>query len=155
MACRKRLEQLFREERVRFSVSKHAETYSAQRVAGLLHVSGQQLAKVVMVKADEALTMLVLPAPERLDLQKVKKALKAKDVQLAKEHEFAGSFPDCELGAMPPFGNLYNMNVYVDRALSLQAEIAFPAGTHRETMQIAYADFERVARPVVVDLCRD
>jgi len=152
MACRKRLEKLFREEGVKFSVSKHAEAYSAQRVAGLLHIPGRQLAKVVMVKADGELTMLVLPAPYRLDFAKAKKALKAKNVQLAKEEEFANLFPDCEVGAMPPLGNLYNVVMYVDRTLTTQPEIAFPAGSHREIMRVAYADFERIAQPTVADL---
>ncbi|UCC75680.1 MAG: YbaK/EbsC family protein [Anaerolineales bacterium] len=152
MTCRKRLEKLFREEGVKFSVSKHAEVYSAQRVAGALHIPGEQLAKVVMVKANGEMTMLVLPAPYRLDFKKVKKALKTKDVQLATEEEFATHFPDCEVGAMPPFGRLYNLEVYVDRALTTQPEIAFPAGSHREIMQVAYADFERLGEPAVADL---
>jgi Ala-tRNA(Pro) deacylase len=152
MTCRKRLEKLLREHKVEFSVSKHAEVYSAQRLAGLLHIPGQQLAKVVMVKADGELVMLVLPAPYRLDLAKVKKVLKAKNVQLAREEEFADVFPDCEVGAMPPFGNLYDLAVYVDSALTNQPEIAFPVGSHREIMQVAYAGFERTAQPTVADL---
>jgi Ala-tRNA(Pro) deacylase len=154
MAVRKRLERLFREEGVRFSVSRHDEVYSAQRVAGMLHIPGRQLAKVVMVKADDKLTMLVVPAPDRVDLNKVKKALKADRVQLAGEKDFGPCFPDCEVGAMPPFGNLYEMVVYVDRALSTQNQIAFPAGTHREIMRVAYSDFERIVEPVLADLCR-
>ncbi len=151
MTCRKRLEKLFREERVKFSVSKHTEAYSAQRVASLLHIPGRQLAKVVMIKADGALVMLVLPAPYRLNFAKVKKALKARNVRLAREEEFTDIFPDCEVGAMPPFGNLYNVDLYVDRSLTTQSGIAFPAGSHREIMQISYADFERIAQPAVAD----
>ena len=151
MTCRKRLEKLFREENVKFSVLKHAEAYSAQRVAGLLHIPGQQLAKVVMVDAAGKLAMLVLPAPYRLDFAKVKKMLKTTSIRLAKEEEFANLFSDCEVGAMPPFGNLYNVPLYIDRTLTTQPEIAFPIGSHREIMQIAYADFERIARPTVAD----
>jgi Ala-tRNA(Pro) deacylase len=154
MACRKRLERLFREQGVRFSVSKHEETYSAQRLAAELHIPGRQLAKVVMVTADDDLKMLVLAAPDRVDLTKVKRAVKADRVQLAAEQDFAPSFPDCEVGAMPPFGNLYDMDVYVDRPLSTQRQIAFPAGTHREIMQLAYADFERIVEPVLADMSR-
>jgi Ala-tRNA(Pro) deacylase len=154
MACRKRLERLFREEGVRFSVSKHDETYSAQRLAAELHIPGRQLAKVVMVKANDELAMLVLSAPDRVDLDKVRRAVKADRVQLAAEQDFAPCFPDCEVGAMPPFGNLYEMNVYVDRPLSTQNQIAFPAGTHREIMQVAYSDFERIVEPVLADLSR-
>jgi len=151
MTSRKRLEKLFREEEVKFSVSKHAEAYSAQRVAGLLHIPGERLAKVVMVKADEELVMLVLPAPYKLDLAKVRKVLKTTNVHLAREEEFTNLFTDCEVGAMPPFGNLYDLPLYVDSTLTTQPEIAFPAGSHREIMQIAYADFERIARPTVAD----
>lgn len=151
MTCRKRLEKMFREAGVKFSVSKHAEVYSAQRLAGLLHIPGERMAKVVMVKADDEWVMLVLPAPYRLDLTKVKKELKAKDVRLAKEEEFASLFPDCEVGAMPPFGGLYNVRLCVDRTLTTQPEIAFPAGSHREIMRISYADFERIAQPIVGD----
>jgi len=151
VTCVKRLEKLFHEKKVKFSVAKHAEAFSAQRVAGLLHIPGQQLAKVVMVKADDQWAMLVLPAPYKLDFAKVKKVLKAADVRLAREEEFAGLFPDCEVGAQPPFGSLYNLPVYVDRTLTIQPEIAFPAGSHREIMQIAYADFERIVQPTVAD----
>lgn len=152
MTCRKRLEKVLRAQKVQFSVSKHAEVYSAQRLAGLLHIPGQQLAKVVIVKADGELIMVVLPAPYRLDLAKVKKVLKAKNVQLAREEEFADVFPDCEVGAMPPFGNLYDLAVYVDSTLTTQPEISFPVGSHREIMQVAYAGYERTAQPIVADL---
>jgi Ala-tRNA(Pro) deacylase len=152
MSCRKRLEKIFRDENVKFTVTKHAEVYSAQRVAGLLHIPGEQLAKVVMVKADDELVMMVLPAAYRLDLVKVKKVLKADAVRLAREEEFASLFPDCEVGAMPPFGEQYGVPLYVDRTLSTQAQLAFPAGSHREIMQVAYADFERTAQPNVADL---
>jgi Ala-tRNA(Pro) deacylase len=152
MTCRKRLEKLFRDAKVRFSVSKHAEAYSAQRVAGVLHISGEQVAKVVVVRAGEEWVMLVLPAPLRLDFAKVKKVLKTTDLRLAKEEEFAALFPDCELGAMPPLGGIYNLRLYVDRTLTTQPEIAFTAGSHREIMHMAYADFEQVAKPTVADL---
>lgn len=151
MTCRKRLEKLFREENVKFKVVKHEEAWSAQRLAGLLHIPGEQLAKVVMVRADDQWYMLVLPAPNRLEMPKVKRMLKAKEVRLAKEEEFANLFPDCDVGAMPPFGNLYGVPVYVDRALTMQSEITFPAGSHREVMQLTYADFERTAQPVAGD----
>ncbi len=148
MTCRKRLEKMFREENVKFKVVKHEEAWSAQRLAGLLHIPGGQLAKVVIVQADDRWCMLVLPAPNRLDMPQVKRVLKAKEVRLAKEEEFSSLFPDCDVGAMPPFGNLYGVPVYVDRALTMQSEIAFPAGSHHEVMQVAYADFERTAQPV-------
>lgn len=152
MTCRKRLEKLFRQEKVEFSVTKHAEAYSAQRVAGLLHIHGQQVAKVVMVQADDQLIMLVLPAPSRLDMAKVRDVLKAPKVRLAREEEFANLFSDCDVGAMPPYGNLYGLAVYVDRDLTTQRQIAFPAGSHREIIQLGYRDYERTAAPIVADL---
>jgi Ala-tRNA(Pro) deacylase len=154
MSCRKRLEKLFREENVRFSVIKHAEEYGAQRVAGVVHIPGQQLAKVVMVYAGEQPAMLVMPAPYRLDMAKVKKALSTKGVRLAGEGEFTSLFPDCEVGAMPPYGRLYGIPVYVDRTLSAQSQIAFRAGSHREVFQIAFADYERTADPEFADFCK-
>jgi Ala-tRNA(Pro) deacylase len=152
MTCRKRLEEMFRAENVTFSVRKHEEMYSAQRLAGLLHISGEQLAKVVMARADDQLVMLVLPAPARVDLGKVKKLLKAGEVSLAREPEFAELFADCEVGAMPPYGNLYGLPTYVDRTLSTQIRIAFPAGSHREAIELSFADYERTAKPVVANL---
>ena len=154
MSCRKRLEKLFRAENVRFSVIKHAEEYGAQRVAGAAHIPGQQLAKVVMVYADDQPAMLVMPAPYRLDMAKVRRALGAKQVRLAGETEFAPMFPDCEVGAMPPFGKLYGVPVYVDRTLSAQTQIAFRGGSHREIFQVAFADYERTADPEFADLCK-
>jgi len=152
MGCRERLERLFSDNGIPFSVFKHAEAYSAQRVAGLLHIPGEQLAKVVMAWADERLVMLVLPAPYRVDLAKAQRALKASSVRVAREEEFSATFPDCDVGAMPPFGNLYGIPVYVDRALTVQTTVAFPSGSHREIMQIAYADLERTAQATVADL---
>jgi len=152
MTCRKRLDKLFRQEKVKFTVTKHAEAYSAQRVASLLHIPGRQVAKVVMVKADDQLIMLVLPAPFRLDMDKVRDVLKARQVRLAREEEFANLFSDCDVGAMPPYGNLYGLAVYVDRDLTTQGQIAFPAGSHLEIIQLAYGDYERTAAPIVAAL---
>ncbi len=151
MTCRERLERWFRDERVTFEVRRHPEAYTAQRLAALEHVSGYWVAKVVMAVSDGMLVMLVLPAPCRVDLVRLKEALGAGAVRLAREEEFAHLFPDCEIGAMPPFGNLYGVPVYVDAALARDAFIVFNAGTHRETMTIAYADFERLAHPRVAD----
>jgi Ala-tRNA(Pro) deacylase len=152
MTCRKRLEELFRAENVTFSVRKHEEEYSAQRLAGLLHISGAQLAKVVMARADDQLVMLVLSAPDRVDLGKVRKLLKGEQVRLAPEPEFAELFADCEVGAMPPYGNLYGLPTYVDRSLATQTHITFPAGSHREVIELSFADYERTAKPVIANL---
>jgi Ala-tRNA(Pro) deacylase len=143
------MEQYFRENGVSFEVLKHDQAYTMQEAAAALHVSGKQVAKVVILKADKGMAMLVISAPDRVNLDHVRAALDAKKVSLAKENEFASLFPDCAPGAMPPFGNLYDVPVYVDRALADKEHIIFRVGTHRHTMRIAYADFERLAQPTV------
>jgi len=151
MTCRERLERLLVNEGVKSEVTAHALAYTAQEVATVEHVSGYDVAKVVMAAVDDRLVMLVLPAPHRVDLEKVKRGLGATTARLAREDEFAKLFPDCDLGAMPPFGNLYGIPVYVDRTLTHDPKIVFNAGSHRETMTIAYADFERLVRPEVIE----
>lgn len=151
MTCRERLERYFRENGVKYEVKSHPEVYTAQEVAAVEHIPGRSMAKVVMAMVDGALTALVLPAPSRVDIPKVKAALGAKEARLAREQEFSTIFPDCEVGAMPPFGNLYNVPVLVDRALTEDPTITFNAGSHRETMSIAYQDFVRLASPKVAD----
>ncbi|MDR7481704.1 MAG: YbaK/EbsC family protein [Armatimonadota bacterium] len=154
MTCRERLEQMFRNAQVAYRVTPHPPAFTAQEIAAAEHVSGYEVAKVVMALADDRLVMLVLPAPYRVDLVRLKQQLGAAAVRLAHEREFANVFPDCEVGAMPPFGNLYNIPVYVDRALTADREITFNAGSHRETMTVAYADFERLAQPTVLEFAR-
>jgi Ala-tRNA(Pro) deacylase len=149
MTCRQQLETLFQKRKVRFTITKHTEVYSAQRVAREVGIPGRELAKVVIVAGDGELVMMVLPAPHRLSLAKARKVLKARRVRLAEEEDFADLFPDCELGAMPPFGDLYDLPLYVDRTLTTQREIAFNAGTHDEIMHISFTDYERVARPTI------
>ncbi len=149
MECRERLEKYLKENNVPFEVLTHEQAYTMQETAAALHLSGKQVAKVVIVKADAKIAMLVIPAPNRLELGKVRDLLGVKKVSLAEEGEFAALFPDCAPGAMPPFGNLYDLPVYVDRALTQRDEIVFRVGTHRHTMKVSYADFARLARPTV------
>ena len=147
MQCKDRLEAYLRDNKVPFQVQHHTLAYTAQEVAASEHVPGKLLAKVVMVFADGQLAMLALPAPHRVDVAKASAALGAKEVRLAHESEFAAAFPDCEVGAMPPFGNLYGVPVYVDEALAEDETIVFRAGTHTDTMSLRYADFERLVGP--------
>lgn len=151
MTCRERLEQYFREQGVKYEVTAHPEVYTAQEVAAVEHVPGKFVAKVVMALVDGTITALVLPAPHRVDMSKLKRALGAKEARLAREEEFGHLFPDCEVGAMPPFTNLYTVPAVVDRVLSEDPKIVFNAGTHRETMTVAYKDFERLAAPRQVE----
>jgi len=151
MECKERLEQYLRENDVPFEAMTHKQAYTMPEVAAALHLSGRQVAKVVIVKADGDMVMLVVPSPHRLDFASVRKMLGAKKVSLAKEEEFANLFPDCATGAMPPFGNLYDVPVWVEQALAEQGDIVFRVGTHRDTMKVAYADFARLAQPKVAD----
>jgi Ala-tRNA(Pro) deacylase len=151
MTCKARLEKYFRENGVPFQSMTHPVVYTAQEMAAAQHVSGHQVAKTVIGRVGKQLVMLVLPASCRVNLDKLPAVLGSESVDLAKEPEFRHLFPDCEVGAMPPFGNLYNLPVYVDRSLSAVREIVFRAGTHQDTMKIAYADFVRLANPIVAD----
>jgi len=151
MKCRERMEQYLRENGVGFEVMVHSQAFTMQEVAAALHVPGNQVAKVVIVCADDEKAMLVLPAPYRLNIEKARALLGVKKARLAKEDEFADLFPDCATGAMPPFGNLYDVPVYVDQALAEESDIVFRIGTHRESMKVAYADFARLVQPTVGD----
>ena len=134
-----------------YSVHSHPTAYTAQEIAALSHVKGRALAKVVMVKAGADLTMLVLPADHKVDFARVKAVLGVKDVKLAQEGEFSGVFPGCEVGAMPPFGNLFNLPVYADRSLEKDEEIVFNAGTHTLTAKMAWRDYARLVKPKMED----
>ena len=150
MDGRDRLENHLRENGVVFGVQEHPTAYTAQKTAASEHVPGRMFAKVVMASTDGDLIMLVLAASSVVDVAKVSEVL-GKKARLASEGEFASAFPDCEAGAMPPFGNLYGVAVYVDRALRRNERIVFQDGTHTVTMSVAYADFQRLARPTVAD----
>jgi Ala-tRNA(Pro) deacylase len=151
MDCKAKLEKYFRDNRVKFQAMTHPTAYTAQEVAAAQKVKGKQVAKVVMVLADAKPVMVVTPASHRIDFPKLKGVLTAKEARLAQEEEFAGLFPDCDTGAMPPFGNIYDVPVVVDRALTEDAEIVFQAGSHRDTMKIAYEDYARLTNPTVAD----
>jgi Ala-tRNA(Pro) deacylase len=135
---------------VHYEVLSHRQAFTAQEVAAVQHVPGMELAKVVMLRSGTEFVMAVLPAPYRVDLERAKTVLGKPEVTLATEQEFKGLFPQCEPGAMPPFGNLYNLAVYVDQALTRDEEIVFNAGTHTQTVKMIYADFARLVQPKVV-----
>ena len=150
--CRERLEQYLGESRVPFEVHSHEVTYTAQETAAVEHVPGRMVAKPVIVFADGKMVMLVLGAPHRVDFHRAAEVLGVKEVRLAREDEFAGAFPDCEVGAMPPFGNLYGVPVYVDGIVAGDERILFLPGSHSETMSVSYTDFARLVGPVVAEL---
>jgi Ala-tRNA(Pro) deacylase len=151
MDGRDRLEHHLRENGVVFGVQEHPTAFTAQKIPASEHVPGRMFAKVVMAITEGDLIMLVLAASSVVDVAKVSEVL-GKQARLPSEGEFASAFPDCEAGAMPPFGNLYDVAVYVDRALGRNERIVFQAGTHTVTMSVGYADSQRLARPTVADI---
>ncbi len=137
--------------KVTYERISHSQTYTAQRTAQAVHISGREMAKNVIVKLDGRMCMVVIPAPFHVEFEKLKTATGAKHVELADESEIRNSFPNCEVGAMPPFGNLYEMDVYIQQELAQDEEIAFNAGTHTEVFRLAYQDFAKLVDPVVGD----
>ena len=152
MDCFERLQAYFRANQVPFSMQHHPLAYTAHDVAASEHISNAQMVKVVMVVADGQLVMLAVPASRRVDEARVEATIGAQELRLAGEDEFASKFMDCDVGAMPPFGNLYGVPVYVDTMLADDDAITFRAGTHTETMTLKYVDFERLVRPRVARL---
>lgn len=137
-------------QKVAYVVISHSPAYTAQGIAGLAHISGKELAKTVIVRLDGKLVMAVLPAKFYVDLMLLRKGAKAKTVALAGEDEFSDRFPECETGAMPPFGNLFGLDVFADDSLEGDKEIAFNAGTHRELIRMSWDDFKKLVKPKVI-----
>jgi Ala-tRNA(Pro) deacylase len=146
----KTLKQFLDQERVKYVSIVHSTAYTAQEVAASAHVTGKELAKTVIVELDGKLAMAVLPANRKVVLQDLRDVTGAEEVKFASEEEFQQRFPDCETGAMPPFGNLYGMDVYAAESLQQSDQIAFNAGSHTEVIKLAYADFERLVQPKVL-----
>jgi Ala-tRNA(Pro) deacylase len=146
----KMLKEFLEREHVEFESIPHEETYTAQETAQAAHVPGWQLAKTVMVELDWKIAMVVVPATRKVVLQDLREVTGVARVRFATEEQFKSLFPDCEVGAMPPFGNLYGMEVYVAPELAADREIAFNAGTHTEIVKLAFSDFARLVHPIVV-----
>lgn len=144
-----KLKDFLDENKIKYVVMSHSPAYAAQEIAAAAHIDAKELAKTVMVKANGKMVMIVLPATHRVDLDQLQDCLKASKVELATEDEFKNLFPGCAVGAMPPFGNLYGMDVVVADRLSEGSEIAFNAGSHTELIKMAYSDFERLVKPRV------
>ena len=142
-----RLKDFLDKEHVKYVTIAHSPAYTAQEIAALTHTPGKELAKTVIVKIDGKLAMVVLPASAKVRVNHLRETLGTESVEIASENEFASAFPDCETGAMPPFGNLYGMNVFVDQTLREDDEIAFNAGSHDELIRLAYAEYERLVHP--------
>jgi Ala-tRNA(Pro) deacylase len=148
----KRVIEFLDSNKVRYVKLSHSPAYTAQEIAATAHVPGKDMAKTVMVKIDGEMAMAVLPASFRVDFDLLKKVAGAKKVELASESDFKSLFPESEVGAMAPFGNLYDMKVYVAESLAEDEEIAFNAGTHTELIRLAYKDFEKLVEPEVAKI---
>jgi Ala-tRNA(Pro) deacylase len=144
-----RVKEFLDTNRIFYSTIVHPTSYTAQGTAAYAHVPGSELAKTLVIRVDTQLVMAVLPASAQLDLAAFRRLTRAKTICLAAEAEFEMKFPDCDLGAMPPFGNLYGIPVYVEEKLTEDDEIAFNAGSHNELVKMRYEDFERVVNPIV------
>ena len=146
----KKLKEFLDKEKIKYVSIVHSPAYTAQEVAASAHITGRELAKTVIVQLDGEMAMAVLPANRKIILQDLREVTGADQVKFVAEEDFKKKFPDCETGAMPPFGNLYGMAVYVAASLTQNEEIVFNAGSHIEVIKLAYKDFERLVRPQVV-----
>ena len=147
-----KLKRFLDEKRVKYVSIKHSLAYTAQEIAASAHIHGKELAKTVIVRLDGKTAMAVLPASRRIDMELLRAAAKVKSAELASEQEFRDLFPGCSLGAMPPFGNLYGMDVFTDTALAADEEIAFNAGSHTELIRMDYKSFAELVKPVLAKI---
>jgi len=146
----RKLREFLDTHKIKYVTIRHSQAFTAQEVAARAHIPGKEMAKTVIVNVDGRLAMAVLPASSMVDLDLLREVLGVKKVELATEREFRTQFPDCDAGAMPPFGNLYGLDVFVSPRLAEDHEIAFNAGTHTELIRMSYEDFERLVRPKVL-----
>lgn len=146
-----KLKEFLDREGVKYSAVSHVPAYTMRQVAESAHISAGQLAKTVIVKLDGEMAMAVLPANQKVIMRDLCDMTGSERVKFATETEFEKHFPDCEIGAMPPFGNLYGMEVFVAESLAGAGEIAFNAGSHSEVVRMAYADFDRLVQPKVLN----
>ena len=144
-----KLKKFLDDNGIKFVSIQHSAAYTAQEVAALAHIPGELMAKTVMVKIDGKMAMAVAPASHQIDFDRLREVAGAESVGLASEDEFKDYFPACDVGAMPPFGNLYDMPVYCSSALSEDVEIAFSAGSHSELIRLAFADYEQLVQPEI------
>lgn len=153
MTMLKELASFLDENKVGYETIPHSLAYTSQEIAALEHVPGHQMAKVVMIKKDGRPIMTVLPADYRVDLDRLETIMNGK-VELEMEKEFKDFFPGCDPGAEPPFGNLFDLDVWVDTSLTENKEIVFNAGTHYETVRMRYDDFSRLVKPYVATFAK-
>lgn len=149
------LTEFLDQNNVKYVTITHSTAYTAQEIAHSAHVPGEELAKTVIVKLDGKMVMAVVPAPARVNLDRLREISGASKAELAGESEFRDLFPGCDVGAEPPFGNLYELDVYVDSSLTEDETIVFNAGSHTELLQLAYRDYENLVKPRIVDFASE
>lgn len=150
-----KLKEVLDQAKISYAVYHHPQAFTAQEIAATQHIPGREMAKVVILKVDGSFAMAVLPASRWVNFTRVKAALGAREVSLATEDEFATLFPGCEIGAMPPFGNLFGLAVYVDPMLEKDEAIFFNAGNHQQTVKLSYRDFKELVKPLVIPLAAE
>jgi Ala-tRNA(Pro) deacylase len=149
MAIPQRIRDYLDSQNVSYEAIHHSQAFTAQEVAHSLHVSGKKCVKAVVAEADHKIVIVVMPASHRLNFQELKSVLKVNQLEMLVESELVDLFPDCDLGAIPPFGNLYGIDVWVDRAVASTEKIVFCAGTHEDCIRMRYSDFAKLTRPFV------
>ena len=147
----KQIKDFLNSNNIKYVAITHSSAYTAQEIAASAHIPGKELAKTVILKVDGKMIMAVLPASYKVNFELFKEATGASTIRLADEHEFVDKFPGCEPGAMPPFGNLYGVDVFVAKSLTEDEEIAFNAGTHTELIRMSYKDFEKFVKPKILE----
>lgn len=152
MSVSKKLKDYLEKEKIEYQILEHSLAYTAMEIAGIQHVPGRQVVKSVIVKSDNQYIMSVLPAIHYLDLYKIQAYLHSKSVQLASEEELSKLFPDFDVGAEPPFGNLYGLPVYADKLLEEDDDIVFNAGTHTDMIKMKWKDYQNLVQPTIVDI---
>ena len=146
----KKLKKFLDDNNVQYVTITHSQAFTAQKIAASAHIPGKDLAKTVIVKIDGRMAMAVLPGSYRIDMKTLQEVTGSHNVVLATEEEFKTMFPDCETGAMPPFGNLFDMEVFVASSLAEDEDIAFNAGTHTELIKLSFADYKRLVNPHIL-----
>ena len=146
-----KLKKILDNEKIKYVSIKHSSAYTAQEIAASAHIPGKELAKTVMIKIDGKIAMAVLPASDKINIELLQEITGAENIRLANEAEFKDKFPDCEVGAMPPFGNLYNLDVFVAQSLENDEEIAFNACSHTELIKLSFKDFKRLVNPKIIE----
>ncbi len=143
--------EILRTNNVPYEEIAHSPTYTAEQTAHTTHISGKHLTKTVIVEIDGEMAMTILHTDEHVSISRLRELTGAHEVRIVSEQEFMEKFPDCEMGALPPFGNLYDMPVFVSPAVDQDENIIFNPGSHSDLVRISYQDFKRLVHPAVLD----